>query len=595
MNMDLKMSICENCKKEFSLTDQDFGLLEKMHMPAPHFCAHCSMIDRMPWRNERTLYKRPNNASGITGDIISIYSPESGIVVYDNKSWWGDGWDIATFAKEYDFSRPFFVQFKELLQTIPFPALQNWNCVNSDFCNCTSDSKNCYMVFGGDFSEDSLYSMYNLHCKGVCDSYWIENSEFCYELIVAERCHRVSYGMYVRDCLDSYFLYDCVNCINCLGCVGLRSKSYCILNVQYDKQEYMQIVNDLRLDTHEGREAFRNEFEHLKRSVPRRFAYLIKNQNVTGDRITNAKDCDHCFDIVGPAENLKDCYNAGWDSKDMLRVSQAGFGSELLYNSFGVFSSAQRISCSAYAPSSIGVTYCYNCPNGTNLFGCVGVKKGNYMILNKQYTKQEYNELVPKIIAHMDEMPYIDAKGRRYGYGDFFPGELSMFVYNESVSQDLETLVEKEIVERGSLYREKPRQKYPITTACEYIPNELPAQFETIKAEIFECTNKGEKVYCAGAFRITAEEYAFYERMHIPLPRYCFNCRHYVRFDQVRSMTLRSMQCDCRGATSASGEYVNTGTHDHGGESCQVRFETAFELNAPVTLYCETCYQREVN
>ena len=70
--MDLKMSICENCKKEFSLTDQDFGLLEKMHMPAPHFCAHCSMIDRMLWRNERTLYKRPNNASGITGDIISM-------------------------------------------------------------------------------------------------------------------------------------------------------------------------------------------------------------------------------------------------------------------------------------------------------------------------------------------------------------------------------------------------------------------------------------------------------------------------------------------------------------------------------------------
>ena len=48
----------------------------------------------------------------------------------------------------------------------------------------------------------------------------------------------------------------------------------------------------------------------------------------------------------------------------------------------------------------------------SNIFGCVGVQNKQYCILNKQYTKEEYEALVPKIIEHMTDMPYMDAKGR---------------------------------------------------------------------------------------------------------------------------------------------------------------------------------------
>lgn len=586
---------CQNCKNDFTLDKQELTLLEKIGMPMPSFCAHCAMIERMIWRNERTLYKHQNLAPGTTGDIVSLYAPDSSVIVYDSKSWWGDAWDAAAYGRDYNFSKPFFQQFSELMKEVPFPALQNWNCVNSDFCNCTSDGKNCYLVFGGDFSEDSLYSMYNLSCKNVCDVYWMEASEFCYELIVAERCHRVMYGMYVRDCTDSNFIYDCVNCTNCTGCVGLRNRSYSILNEQYTKEGYKDAVAALRLDTYSGREAFREQFEALKNSIPNRFAYLVKTQNATGDRITNAKDCGECFDIVGPAENLKDCYNAGWNAKDLLRSSQAGYGVELLYNSFGVFSGAQKVICSAYTPSSVDVSYSYNCPNGVNLFGCVGVKKGNYMILNKAYSKEEYQELVPKIIEHMKEMPYTDKKGRVYTYGDFFPGELSMFSYNESVAQDLATLTKDEIEEIGYSYRHRPHIGYPITMKVEDIPDTLPETFAEVKTQIIECTHKGMKVYCAGAFRVTAEEYEFYSRMGVPLPHYCFNCRHYARFAEVRSMTLREQACDCAGATSKDGVYANTANHEHGEGACNEVFETAYPKDAGKILYCKDCYQREIS
>ena len=36
-------------------------------------------------------------------------------------------------------------------------------------------------------------------------------------------------------------------------------------------------------------------------------------------------------------------------------------------------------------------------------FGCVGLRNKSYCILNKQYTKEEYETLVPRIIAHMRE------------------------------------------------------------------------------------------------------------------------------------------------------------------------------------------------
>ena len=592
--MESQTKMCQNCKKNFILTPQDIGLLEKMRLPAPSFCAHCAMVDRMLWRNDHVLYKHPNNFPNASGELVSIYSPQSDVTVYDSKSWWGDGWDAFSYGKEYDFSRSFFEQFSELVRAVPFPALQNWNAVNSDYCNCTSDNKNCYLVFGGDFNEDSMYSMYNIHCKNVCDVYWLDASEFCYEVVEGDKCYRVKYAMHVRECSDSSFLYDCVNCTNCTGCVGLRSASNRILNQQYSREEYQKKVFELALDTFSGREAFRKEFEKLKASMPIRFAYLMKSHNVTGDRITNSKDCINCFDIAGPAENLKDSYNSGYNAKDMLRSSHAGYGVELIYNSFGVFSSAQNVIASAYVPSSMNVLYSYNCPSGANLFGCVGLKKGNYCIFNKQYSKEEYQELVPKIIEQMKAMPYTNTRGRVYSYGDFFPGELSIFAYNESVAQDMQPLSESEIIQQGYVFNDRQKGSYNTTISAADLPQQVQENFDEWKSQIIECSNKGQPIYCSNAFRLTVEEFQFYKRMEIPLPRFCYNCRHNTRFDTIRSMVLHTAQCDCGGVYSKSGEYQNTAKHQHGDTACEQVFQTVHSKEENKILYCATCYQSEV-
>lgn len=43
--------------------------------------------------------------------------------------------------------------------------------------------------------------------------------------------------------------------------------------------------------------------------------------------------------------------------------------------------------------------YAQFCHNSNNLFGCISLRKKDYCILNKKYTKEEYHALVPQIIS----------------------------------------------------------------------------------------------------------------------------------------------------------------------------------------------------
>ncbi|MAF79456.1 hypothetical protein CL629_00005, partial [bacterium] len=95
------------------------------------------------WRNERTLYKRPCDAT--KKDIISIFSKEAPYTIYSREAWWSDDWDPLEHGQEYDFSRTFFEQFSELMERVPLPAIFNGKCINSDYCNHCGELKNCYL------------------------------------------------------------------------------------------------------------------------------------------------------------------------------------------------------------------------------------------------------------------------------------------------------------------------------------------------------------------------------------------------------------------------------------------------------------------
>ena len=62
----------------------------------------------------------------------------------------------------------------------------------------------------------------------------------------------------------------------------------------------------------------------------------------------------------------------------------------------------------------------------------------------------------------MNDMPYIDKKGRIYRYGEFFPSELSPFCYNETIAQEYFPLTKEEATEQGYKWKEKEERNYNI-------------------------------------------------------------------------------------------------------------------------------------
>jgi Zn ribbon nucleic-acid-binding protein len=58
-------------------------------------CPDCRQQRRLAFRNERNLYKRKCDATG--KNIISIYSPDKNIKVYNQDFWWSDKWNTMDY------------------------------------------------------------------------------------------------------------------------------------------------------------------------------------------------------------------------------------------------------------------------------------------------------------------------------------------------------------------------------------------------------------------------------------------------------------------------------------------------------------------
>src|SRR3989344_617810 len=120
---------CQNRKKGFTIEPDDFGFYEKIKVPPPTFCPNCRLQKRMTWRNARTLHR--NKCAKTGKNLVSCFSAESPFTVYERDLWWGDEWNVTEFGMDYDFSKSFFKQYRELMEKTPHPNLFIGKCVNT--------------------------------------------------------------------------------------------------------------------------------------------------------------------------------------------------------------------------------------------------------------------------------------------------------------------------------------------------------------------------------------------------------------------------------------------------------------------------------
>ncbi len=239
--------------------------------------------------------------------------------------------------------------------------------------------------------------------------------------------------------------------------------------------------------------------------------------------------------------------------------------------------------------------YADYCRASSYLFGCVSLRKKQYCILNKQYTKEEYETTIPKIIEHMDAMPYVDKNGRTYRYGEFFPIELSPFAYNESVVQEYYRYTKEEAENEGFAWKEIEEKHYEVTKRLAALPQESQTITDAILNDVIGCEHEGICNHqCSTAFKVVSEELQFYRRLSLPLPTTCPNCRHYERVGVRPPALLWNRHCLCQGKVSEGGSWKNTINHFHGAGHCPNEFETSYAPDRPEIVYCEACYNAEV-
>ena len=551
---------CQNCKKDFLIEKEDFNFYEKIKVPPPTFCAECRIIRRFLWRNERFLHKRKCDAPGHKEELISMYSSGVGCV-YDHKFWWGDSWNAMDYGKDYDFSESFFENFKDLMNKVPLPDLSVINSVNSDYSNWTDYNKNCYLAFAAGYNEDTRYINKSMSCRDSQDLLYVGYDELCYELVNCFKCNKLFFGLNCKTCIDSAFLFDCRNCVNCFMCFNLVSKSYCINNKQYSKEEYRNEISKYNLSSHKNVEKLKIEFNKMVNKAIHRYATIIGSNKCTGNDINNSKNIHDSFEIF---ENVE-------DSRFLVSCLQ----SKSIYDCMGSYkvelgyenvdnNEDNNVACSIVTYTSHDVRYCICCHGSSNLFGCIGLRNKEYCILNKQYSKDEYKKITKKIIESMGNK-----------YGEFFPTELSPFCYNETIAQEYFPLTKEEAIDQGYKWKDREERNYEIDIKTEDIPNDIKDVDESIIGKVIECEHKGEcNEQCTEAFKIIEQEYQFYKRMNLPIPHLCPNCRHYARLKQRNPLKLWHRQCMKEGCTN--------------------EFKTSYAPDRPEIVYCERCYQQEV-
>ncbi|EKE29819.1 MAG: Caib/baif family protein [uncultured bacterium (gcode 4)] len=503
------------CWADFNITDIDMEFLDKLSpvfawekypLPVPSLCPDCRKFSRLVWRNEKKIYRRKCDLSW--KDIIAIFPPTSPFKIYEDKAWDSEAWDAKDYGKDFDFSRPFFEQWSELLLSVPLPSRWVRFTENSEYCNASTSIKNCYLSFSINTSENLLYCVDAVRCNSCTDCFWIVDCENCYECILASWCYDCRNSYDIRDCRDSDFLLSCENCTDCYWCFDLKDKRYCIYNIEYSKEAYEAKLNEIKkLPFSEQKNLF-EEFYRWK-YIKQPLKNIWSENVVDSEQIINSKNISHCKHVLW-GQDLRYCqkmqvptvsmsmdYTWFWNNCEKIYYSQQVWNNASnIYFSVGTFNDVSNIYYSAHCRNWV-----------QDCFWCVSlIHAESYCILNKQYTREEYGEIMPKIIEHMK---------KNGEWWEFFPASISTYWYDDSVCQILSPLTQKEAIGKGYSWS---GYEAPFPKVDKIIPaNKLPENISDIPDDILnwaiecEVTNK--------PFRVVKQELDFYRKHALPIPR----------------------------------------------------------------------------
>lgn len=557
---------CQNCQKDFNIESDDFSFYEKIKVPPPTFCPACRRIRRLSWRNDYSLYSR--ECFLCSKKFISIYESSKFKEVLCPKCFHGDNFDAYKYGVDYDPTKSFVEQVVNLYNTIPKLGIINDNDIASVNCLYTNDvafSKNCSMVFVAWRLENVMYSTNLSLGKDLSDCLGIfEEAEYSYEAVMSGKIAYCKNVYWCNSCINCIFCYDCRGSNDCFMSFGLRNKKYVFKNEQYSKEEYEKILDSYELDTRTGYLKAKNEYLDFIKKFPRKFAELRNCVNSTGADMLRSKNVK-ASNSASFSENSKFVHEGV--SFNTCYDCAVGGETELAYECITPDHSYNSL-VTIESWKNNNIAYSIDCHSCQNILGCVGVRSGQYCILNKKYEKAEYQALYELIVSDMK---------KRGEWGEFFPSHLSPFGINETPAFHQLNLSKEELLARGYNWQDNIQQTFgKETLPQDKVSDHIDEVDESILNEVLKCES------CSRNYKILENELVFYKRLKIPIPVACFFCRYQQRQSMRPGYDLINKQCDCV-----------LGSHDHIGK-CENVFETFFTEKEKRPIYCEKCYQSEV-
>ncbi|MFH0712250.1 MAG: hypothetical protein V2A55_00095 [Candidatus Jorgensenbacteria bacterium] len=561
-------STCQNCKREFTVEPEDFDFYKKISVPPPTWCPNCRFQRRLVFFNLFNLYKRKCDLCG--KDSISLFHPGAPYTVYCAKCWWSDNWDPLSYGRDYDFSKPFFEQLNELWHTAPLLGLSidPPTLASSPYCNDAGNLKNSYLIFHANDDEDCAYGLYVGFSKSLVDCSAIVHSEMCYDSMHSYKAnHCIGSRHQIAESLDCIFCRDCVNCQNCFGSANLRNKKYYFFNEPCTKEEYFRRVKQYDLGSYATYKKVQRMAEEHWKTLPGKSEYNEFVDNCSGPNVFNSKNVKESIEVQN-AEDSKWLFMMWQGTRGCYDISTWGDNFSESYECCVVGEDSSRVRFAQEAGTSLfDADYCKLSVTASHHFGCVSVRKKDYCILNKQYSKDGYAVLRSKIIEHMNDMPYTDNRGNVYRYGEFLPPEMSTFAYNETLAQNFFPLTKEQAFAKHYRWRDIEISKHSATLETNALPDHIKDVTDNILNETIKCPS------CPRAFRIIKMELDFLRYMNVPLPRECPMCRIQQKLDLwVKNQERNPRKCS----------------------RCGKAFESKYRESEPVVVLCRECYLQEV-
>lgn len=535
------MFTCSQCAAEYYISEKLRTLLATISLdvapfPLPSLCQTCRRMRRHAWQNERSLYRRECSRTGKR--IVSVYSPDKPFPVYHHDIWASEEWNATDYGRRYDPTRSFFDQFHELQCVVPRKSINLYGCEgNCEFNNNLWRSKDTYLTFMSSECIDSYYNYASYTLRDCMDVWYSKEIELSYRIALGGKLYHCLFCERCDNSNDLLFCKRCRGCSHCFGCYGLRQKSYYLFNERVSKAEYERFLGTIHLGSYEALKVLREKVRAFFATLPQEAVVIDDfSEDCTGSFIDTSKNSEDCFSIV----KAEDCASL-FESARVKDCADLDFS----YSSTLVYQANAGIGCyqCAFVDNAIECRNSYylsQCKNVEDSFGCLGLSRKRYCLLNTQYRKDDYMALRTQVVEQMR------AAGE---WGNFFPLRFSDFGYNETDGALLLPKTREEIDALGGRWADYVA---PVGVSPEQIrsPASIPERIDEVTDaicdEVFLCAESGKP------FRFIPQEIALYRRFGLALPRVHPLARYQELIATRGSISLSAARCAyCAQATDS--------------------------------------------